>query len=926
MTKFPVVTELLLDGLWTNITDLDLVYTRDPISISRGRANESAQVEASRCTATFKNTDGRFSPRNPLSPYYGKIGRNTRIRASITKTIDTAPRFDASSFFSGTATGDFSWTHTPVGEPAGVLVFISQIVGVTDQVIGVTYGGVAMTEVTGSPLIVDAGTEEGVVYAYFLGENVPKGPQTVSVDVNATGSTKDAVAMSIIADSTTTVIEDTSTLNAASQANPSVALTTAVATFIAGVLLSGHDSLTSLTPTAPVTSLTFPTGDQDFGTQTAMYLYRTDEVPSGSPTIGVTATAEEAGLLAVAVKNGPNIARFNGEIPSWPQNWSENGSDVYVPIEAAGIMRRLGQGASPLRSAPRRAIEVSGPVAYWPLDDGKESTEAAPVVGDYPLKIRSIAPDVEFANTQPASWLESLPKFTNAEFQGKVEMPNFTNEWGIGSIVRPQDSTTTPVISAHHRDEPNAGRINHFLFLDTATTLRSGWTFAADDGGTTGADFDWTIPSNFFDGKPHWWELRVFQNGANIEHEVYVDGVLLTLFAGTGVISSRTLAAPYAAFIGGDGDDVLGHFAVWSSLTAMDGIADAALGYQGETAGNRMLRLSAEEGVAFSYSGDLDDTAVMGPQGINTFLNLMKDCAGTDLGILYEPRNFLGLSYRTRTNLYNQTPVLELNYLAGVFGSLPQPVDDDQLIRNDVTVRRPDGSFARAILLTGTLSIQDPPDGIGRYDTSEEANVISDGFLPNQAVWRLTLGTVDEPRYPNLNLELNAEAFTGDVDLTAAAVALDIGDRFTIENMPSWIPPDLISQLAQGFTELLGNNDWQITINASPESPWQVAAYESAEGGTYRYDTAGSSLAAQFVAGTGTSMSVNVDIKPLWTTDADEFPFDIECGGVRLRVTNISGGSSPQTFTIQQTPINGIAKTIPAGTSVSLWTKARYAL
>jgi hypothetical protein len=132
--------------------------------------------------------------------------------------------------------------------------------------------------------------------------------------------------------------------------------------------------------------------------------------------------------------------------------------------------------------------------------------------------------------------------------------------------------------------------------------------------------------------------------------------------------------------------------------------------------------------------------------------------------------------------------------------------------------------------------------------------------------------------------------------------------------------------MVQGVVEVLGNNTWDIDINTSPYTPFEVAEYEAEDGGAYRYDTAGSSLAAEFDAGTDTSMSVDVDVLPLWTTDAGEFPFDIEVAGVRLTVTAISGTSSPQTFTITQAPVNGVEKLIAAGAAVSLWTKARYAL
>ena len=91
---------------------------------------------------------------------------------------------------SSQGTSTLSWTHTPSGTPKGVWVYVLQYNdGETDQVTGVTYGGVSMTETADSPLLINR-TEDYGVYSYFLGSSVPTGAQTVVVSVNGTGSTK----------------------------------------------------------------------------------------------------------------------------------------------------------------------------------------------------------------------------------------------------------------------------------------------------------------------------------------------------------------------------------------------------------------------------------------------------------------------------------------------------------------------------------------------------------------------------------------------------------------------------------------------------------------------------------------------------------------------------------------------------------------
>jgi hypothetical protein len=44
--------------------------------------------------------------------------------------------------------------------------------------------------------------------------------------------------------------------------------------------------------------------------------------------------------------------RFVGEVSSWPQRWGRKGApQAHSPIECSGVLRRLGQGASPCRAS-----------------------------------------------------------------------------------------------------------------------------------------------------------------------------------------------------------------------------------------------------------------------------------------------------------------------------------------------------------------------------------------------------------------------------------------------------------------------------------------------------------------------------------------------------------------------------------------------
>ncbi|MEV0396722.1 hypothetical protein [Polymorphospora rubra] len=58
--------------------------------------------------------------------------------------------------------------------------------------------------------------------------------------------------------------------------------------------------------------------------------------------------------------------------------WPGNSALVAVSkVTADGVLYRLGRGTPPQESAMRRTTAASGPVAYWPLEDGSSATQLA---------------------------------------------------------------------------------------------------------------------------------------------------------------------------------------------------------------------------------------------------------------------------------------------------------------------------------------------------------------------------------------------------------------------------------------------------------------------------------------------------------------------------------------------------------------------
>lgn len=103
-----------------------------------------------------------------------------------------------------TSEASFSWTHTPTGTPAGVIIFVFNANNTGDDATSVTYGGVTVPAVTGG-MAADTATEPGRCRAFFLGSSIPTGAQTVVVNRNNNANIMYSVAAVVTASTDTEV-------------------------------------------------------------------------------------------------------------------------------------------------------------------------------------------------------------------------------------------------------------------------------------------------------------------------------------------------------------------------------------------------------------------------------------------------------------------------------------------------------------------------------------------------------------------------------------------------------------------------------------------------------------------------------------------------------------------------------------------------
>ncbi|MFF5977178.1 hypothetical protein ACFY7C_37400 [Streptomyces sp. NPDC012769] len=914
-TPLDVLVELQVGGTWTDITADS--YTRSPIGIECGRSEESVRTNPGRLTLEINNREGKYSPRNPRSPYYGLIGRNTPIRLSV----------GGPSYLSTTgALG--SGAHTP--DTAAL-----DVTGDIDIRVDATLDNWRTTGVGPSVDLVGKWSTTGNQRSWMLQSRDGKPHLEWSPD-GSTVLQADATVMPVLPVSRRMAWRVTLDVNngaggwtatfytAPTIAGPWTQLgapvtgagTTSIFTSTTELKVGDATNLTFAKPIGRVHAAEVRNGIG--GALVAAPDFTTQTPGAGSFTDSTGKVWTVLGTSTI----GNRYTRFVGEVSSWPARWDVSGRDVWVPIEAAGILRRLGQGRKSLDSTLRRRIPSHSPLAYWPCEDDEGATQAySPIRGVAPLRLTggwTFGQDDTLAGSSPLPAVEP-----GARMRGTVPAPPAgTTQWSVHMLYAVD---TAPASDAEFLSWTTSGTVRRWRILQR-TGVGTVQGFAAD--GTQIVNATVGIGSDVFTG----WQRLQFeaeQNGANVDWSLFWFNIGGSAggFSGSVAGSVGQVALVDTQFGATVSGLRIGHLSVLPVGDGTDAAAyrDADHGYSNEPATDRMERLAAEESATVAltvFNGSVPAASEpLGPQRPASLLDLLQDAADCDGGILYEDRASSSLVYRDRRTLYNQAPALVLDYTAeGEVGPPLEPVEDDQRTRNDVTVSRSGGSSSRAVRSTGPLSVQPPPQGVGVYDESVTLNLGADHQTEHIAGWRLHLGTWDEARYPTVRLMLHAAPH-----LIPAYLTLKIGDRIQITNPPTWLPPGPIDLFVQGIAEVIDQYTWDVTLTCTPAGPWTVGVVGDAVRG--RIATDGCTLGGA-VSASATSFTLVSSPGPRWVDSAaypSRFPFDLLVGGERVRVTAVTGTTLTQTATVTRA-VNGISKAHAAGADVQVADPARIAL
>lgn len=891
---------------WTDITALVM---GPAIVINRGRASEFSSASAAKGTATMDDSDGRWVERNPLGVWYGTIGFNSPIRYLIAADANTASddfnRTTANGF--GTAVSGGAWAVNGTASEystTGTAARLTLATAATRRyaILPTSYLTFDVTvRIRTAALATGAALSAGILWHYSLSSDNNRYEVIFNTDQSI--GVRAVARVASVESAGATVVSGL--------------------THVANTWYRVRAQTTSA-DTTQVRLKVWLDGTTEPGTWTIHNTLASSLNPAAGK-IGLTGTRETGNTNAAAViefddltfVDGP-YPRHTGYIDGLPRRWADHSTTVlYAPVSASGLTRRLEQGGA-TGSAIRRGVLTAGvtPKAYWPGEDRSTATQiASGLPAGLPMRVSL---PMSLGSGQAAGSDPVIAVSNTGRLVGQVQ-PYVGTDWQVMWLINVPAAVANE--QALFRWQTSGTYPTWQLVLSPAVgtdqvSLRAYDQNNVERLGDVGTDFT---------GEPYgtqlWIEVSAVQSGADINWSYTIWGASGKTGTKTGATAGTVTEVSFGNGSGANllQGSILGHFSVWDTAAISLG-AFAQVGWAGEAATARMTRLGRQEQVPTTIvATPTVDFATMGPPTNSTLLTQLREVETAEQGILFDAVDG-SIALLPRESRFNRAVAMTLDVSQLQVGWPFEPDNDDQQLVNDVTSSQPTGSSYRYInpsTARGTSK--------GYYSKPVAVNLWLPQDLRQDAEFRTALGTVDEDRITTLTLDL-----AGNPSLIPAWLACDIGSRIQVTNAAALYTPDPIDLIIEGYQETISSTDWKVSLYTSSATPWNAWILETGTGNQSRLDSSSSTLATG-VNSSATSLSVaTTDALDLWTTLAGDFPFDIGIGGERMTVTNITGSSSPQTFTVTR-HVNGVVKAQPATLNgvpqrVGLWNPSALAL
>lgn len=847
----PLVSEILIDGNWVEISRVGGASrvghgsSAQQVNISRGRRDIQGTVPPTSCDFVINNRDGLFTNDNPLSPYYKKLPIFTQVRHRI-EDSSLAGYF----LFSGGANNRITTPDTPALDVTGDLDLRIEIDPHTWDGLDTSGDGIPELRVLASK----AGNSsseiswywalqgDGQMYFFWTTGGTLASTPGVRNNVTRFPVTSQRMALRVTVDVDNGAGQNATAFYYSSSIDgPWTLLSTSTGT--------GVSSIYSGTGTLQVGgAVTNYINHRQFGGRLYAFQMRNgingtvvanldarQMLPPGTTSFTDSATRVWTLTTPTMITLLSDKVRFHGEMEAMPQEWDSTGVDCWVPVHAADVLQRLGNDSAPLEDAItqylRRYTTITG---HWPLTDGA-------------------ATDAPFSAVSGVGSGQSV----NYNYVTSSDLPGSTGyaaAQGVGSFIRGQGRTTPP-----------SGIAGALWWMRNPTLPAPGVALTETDVisfNTTGSNVKWwkinmstkenmilygygtdgtqIAYAGFGNGYPvfdptRWYaiSLTLVQNGANIDYSLswcnydrpetffgFTQSVAGTAGRINGWTATSQANAP---------DTQLAHMTLLQENVYLGGTdtVNASSAFTGERAADRVRRVCSDSGIPVVIEGAAESSSRLGPQPVDTLLNVLRDAEKTDGGMLIGTRSRLGITYVTRNRISQQFRSGSFSHDASHFSAPPKPVPDSFGVVNDATVsRRVGGGSARAIVQGGPRGTA----AIGTVASSDTVNVINLSNALDIASWNAALGTFDAPRYPSVPFRLERKDSLLGSPLAAQIAGLDAGRYFEIADLPPHQAPGPIELLVQGYSEVLGNRTMQLDFSSSAFGPWRSGQIQGLAG------------------------------------------------------------------------------------------------
>lgn len=495
-----------------------------------------------------------------------------------------------------------------------------------------------------------------------------------------------------------------------------------------------------------------------------------------------------------------------------PTTMVQSGTDILGRFGGAPSSNDSGAGlvGTTLRSFLAEEILLDGPAALYMMQEAEGAGSFADVTGGFP-PVTSVDAEggvVESGQAGAGGWFAGdIAAVTNDDYATWVSgraggayllTPNLNAPVSLEmSILAPSDPPLTNATvfvggyggSAYGAWEVTASgviqlRVNGTVVLSTAAGV---FRF---DGAMH--HFAVTAAGTYFDG------VGVAGGVANLGTVFYL-----------GTNPMDTLAAPFT----GGFSYLAGYASTLSAVRVLAHYNAGANAFSGERTDARIARLLSYR----ANAGSVLDTGLgyMGQQDIQgvSLQQALFDVAAVEGGVVFADGQGR-INFRSRSRLYNPTPVVTLDCATGCVDWPSQWREDTQNVINDMTVTRNGGADSRAVNAASISGFD------GEFSNTLTLDIDTDSNALAMAQWIVACGIQPQITVTPLQVDL----LHAPSPVALAVLQLDPLDCIQVVNCPAFLPASTMTFIVQGGDLSIGVDAAVAALNTSVLAPPVVTA------------------------------------------------------------------------------------------------------